>query len=61
LDTYFELVFVGVLVLVGTLIVLEAVVLWVDGVSFVPLCGLLHPLPLETFVAVWLDVLFQWV
>jgi hypothetical protein len=59
LGTYFELVFVGVLVLVSTLIVLEAVVLWVDGVFFVPLCGLLLPLPLETFVAVWLGVLFQ--
>jgi hypothetical protein len=61
LGTYFELMFVGVLVLVGTLIVLEAVVLRVDGVSFVPLCGLLLPLPLETFVAVWLDGLFPWV
>jgi hypothetical protein len=47
--------------LVGTVIVLEAVVLWKDGVFFVPLCGLLLPLPLETFVAVWLGVLFQWV
>jgi hypothetical protein len=61
LGTYFELVLVGVLVLVGTVIVLEAVVLRVDGGSFVPLCGLLLPPPLETFVAAWLDVLFQWV
>jgi hypothetical protein len=60
LGTYFELEFVGVLVLVGTVIVLEAVVLQVDGGSFVPLCGLLLPLPLETFVAVWLDVRFPW-
>jgi hypothetical protein len=58
LGTYFELVFVGVLMLVGTAIVLEAMVLRVDGGSFVPLCGLLLPLPLETFVAAWLDVRF---
>jgi hypothetical protein len=50
----------GVLVLVGTVIVLEAVVLRVDGGSFVPLYGLLLPLPLETFVEAWLDVRFPW-
>jgi hypothetical protein len=61
LGTYFELVFVGVLVLVGTVIVLEAVVLRVDGGSFVPLCGLLLPLPLEKVVTAWLDVRFLWV
>jgi hypothetical protein len=60
LGTYFELVFVGVLVLVGMVIVLEAVVLRVDGGSFVSLCGLLLPLLLETFVEAWLDVRFPW-
>jgi hypothetical protein len=60
LGTYFKLVFVGVLVLVGTVIVLEAVVLVVDGGSFVPLCGLLLPLLLETFVKACLDVRLPW-
>jgi hypothetical protein len=61
LGTYFELVFVGVLVLVGTVIMLEAVVLLVDVGSCAPLCGLLVPLLLETFVEACLDVRFPWV
>jgi hypothetical protein len=53
LGTYFELVFMGVLVLAGTVIVLEVVVL-------LGVCGLLLPLPLETFVEAFLDVWFLW-
>jgi hypothetical protein len=49
IGTYFDMVFVGVLVLVGMVIVLEAVVLLVDVGSCAPLCGLLLPLLLETF------------